>query len=59
MLSFLDFGHMKVEASALEDVNLVNIELKRHDPQMIMETHLAQYNLHKYVHEFYPQDEIF
>jgi hypothetical protein len=32
MFSLLDFGHSKVEAAALEDVKLVDIEFKRHDP---------------------------
>jgi hypothetical protein len=59
MFSLLDFGHSKVEATALEDVKLVDIEFKRHDPHKIMENHLAQYNLKKYVHENSPHDEIF
>jgi hypothetical protein len=59
MFSLLDFSHSKVEATALEDIKLVNIEFKKHDPQKIMETHLALYNLNKYVHEVSPQDEIF
>jgi hypothetical protein len=28
----LDFGHSKVEAAALEEIKLVNIEFKKHDP---------------------------
>jgi hypothetical protein len=30
--SLLDFGHSKVEAVALEEINLVNILFKKHDP---------------------------
>jgi hypothetical protein len=30
--SILDFGHAKVEDSALEDLNLVSIEYKKYDP---------------------------
>jgi hypothetical protein len=30
--SLLDFRHVKVEATALEDIKLVNIEFKKHDP---------------------------
>jgi hypothetical protein len=30
--SLLDFGHAKAEAAALEDLNLVSIEYKKHDP---------------------------
>jgi hypothetical protein len=41
MFSLLDFGHSKVEVAGLEDVKLVDIEFKRHDPQKIMENHLA------------------
>jgi hypothetical protein len=59
MFLLQDFGHSKVEVAALEDIKLVNIEFKRHDPQKIVETHLAQYNLKKYVHDISPQDEIF
>jgi hypothetical protein len=59
MFSLLDFGHSKVEVAALEDVKLVDIEFKRHDPQKIVKNHLSLYNLKKYVHENSPQDEIF
>jgi ASC-1-like (ASCH) protein len=59
MFSLLDFGNSKVEVAALEDVKLVDIEFKSHDPLKIVENHLAQYNLKKYIHENYPQDEIF
>jgi hypothetical protein len=41
MFSLLDFDHSKVEATALEDVRLVDIEFKRHDPLKIVENHLA------------------
>jgi hypothetical protein len=30
--SLLDFGHAKAEAAALEDLSLVSIECKKHDP---------------------------
>jgi hypothetical protein len=30
--SLLDFGHAKAEAAALEDLSLVSIEYKKHDP---------------------------
>jgi hypothetical protein len=57
MLSLLDFGHSKVEATALNDVNLVDIKFKRHDPHKIVENHLAQFNMKIYVHESSPCDE--
>ena len=44
---------------ALEDVKLVDIEFKCHDPHKIVEDHLTQYNLRKYVHNISPQDEVF
>jgi hypothetical protein len=59
MFSLLDFGHSKVEAATLEDIKLVNIEFKKHDPQKIVTNHLALYNLKRYEHEDSPQDEIF
>ena len=30
--SLLDFGHAKVEAATLEDLKLVHVEFKNHDP---------------------------
>jgi len=54
MFSLLGFSHSKVEAAALEDTKLVNIEFKKHDPQKIMGNHLALYNLKKYEHETSP-----
>jgi hypothetical protein len=59
MFSLLDFGHSKVEVVALEDVKLVDIELKGHDSHKIVENHLAQFNMKIYVHENSPYDEIF
>ena len=32
MFSLFDFGHSKVEVVALEEIKLVNIEFKKHDP---------------------------
>ena len=59
MFSLLDFGHSKVEVVALEDVKLVDIEFKRHNPHRIVENHLALFNMKIYVHENSPYDEIF
>jgi hypothetical protein len=59
VFSLLDFSHSKVEAAALKDIKLVNIEFKKHDPQKIMGNHMAHYNLKRYEHEDSPQDEIF
>ena len=32
MFSLLDFGLSKVEAAALDEIKLFNIEFKKHDP---------------------------
>jgi hypothetical protein len=57
--SLLYFGHSKVEAGALEDIKLVNIEFKKHDPQRLMGNHMAGCNLKKYEHEESPHDKMF
>jgi hypothetical protein len=59
MFTLIDFGHSKVEAAALEDIKLVNIEFKKHDPQKIVGNHMALSNLKRYEREDSPQDEIF
>jgi hypothetical protein len=59
MFSLLDFCHSKVEAANLEDVKLVDIKFKRQYPHKIVENHLTQYNLKRYVHGNSPHDEIF
>jgi hypothetical protein len=59
MFTLLDFGHSKVEAIALEDIELVDIEFKKHDPNKIVENHMAQFNMKRYTHENSPYDEIF
>ena len=59
MFTLLDFGHTKVEVAALEDVKLVDIEFKRQDPHKVVENHLAQYNMKRYIHKESPYDDIF
>jgi hypothetical protein len=54
MFSLLDFDHSKVEVAALEDINLINIKFKKHDPQKIVGNHMALYNLKRYEHEDSP-----
>jgi len=58
MFSLLDFGHSKVEAATLEDVKLVEIEFKRHDPHNIVEKNVYQFNMKQYMHDNSPHDEI-
>jgi hypothetical protein len=50
IFSLSDFGHAKVEASTLEDIKLVDIEYKRHDPHRVVEIHLDQFNMKRYIH---------
>jgi hypothetical protein len=59
MFSLLYFLHSKVEATTLEEIKLVNIEFKNHDPQKIVGNHMALYNLKRYEHEYSPHNEIF
>jgi len=59
MYSLLDFSHSKVEVASLEDVKLVYIKFKRHDPHKIVENHMSQCNVKRYVHENSTHDELF
>jgi hypothetical protein len=57
--SLLDFGHAKAEAAALEEMKLVDIEFKKHDPSKVVRNHLASCVLKRYEHEDSPHDKIF
>jgi hypothetical protein len=57
--SLLDFGHAKAEATALEEMKLVDIEFKKHNPSKVVSNHLASCGLKRYEHEDSPHDEIF
>ena len=57
--SLLNFGYSKVEVASLEDVKLVDIEFKIHDPYQIVEKHLSQCKMKIYMHEDSPYDDIF
>jgi hypothetical protein len=57
--SLLDFKHAKAEVAALEDLNLVSIEYKKHDPQRVVRNHLASCGLKIFEHENSPSDDIF
>jgi hypothetical protein len=59
MFTLLDFGHTKVEEATLEDIKLVDIEFKKHDPHKVVENHLAHFNMKRYIHEDSPYDDIF
>jgi hypothetical protein len=57
--SLLYFRHAKVEAAALEDIKLVHIEFKKHDPHRVVSNHLASCGLKRFEHENSPHDDIF
>jgi hypothetical protein len=57
--SLLDFEHAKAKAAALEDLSLVSIEVKKHDPQRVVSNHLAHCGLKIFEHESSPSDDIF
>jgi hypothetical protein len=49
--SILDFGHSKVEAKDLEEINLADIELKMHDPLQIISKHCSEVGWKRVIHE--------
>jgi hypothetical protein len=56
--SLLDFGHAKAKATTLEEMKLVDIEFKKHDPSKVVRNHLGSCGLKKNEHEDSPHDEI-
>jgi hypothetical protein len=56
--SLLDFGHTKADTMILEEMKLVDIEFKKHDPSKVVSNHLASCGLKRYEHEDSPHDEI-
>jgi hypothetical protein len=57
--SLLNLGHSKVEDEALEEIKLVDIENRKHDPYQLVSRHLMHYNFKDYEHEQYFYDDIF
>jgi len=57
--SLLNLSHSKVEAEALEEIKLVDIEHRKHDPYQLVRRHLMHYNLKAYEHESSVYDDIF
>jgi hypothetical protein len=49
--SLLEFGYAKAEAIALEEIKLVHIEFKKHDPHRVMSNHVASCGLKIFEHE--------
>ena len=48
-----------MEAEALEEIKMVNIEYKRHEPYQLVNKHLILCNMKSYEHEEYVYDNIF
>jgi hypothetical protein len=57
--SLLNLGHSKVEVAALEEVKLVDLEHKKHDPYQIVGSHMAHCSMKAYEHEKSPCDDMF
>jgi hypothetical protein len=57
--SLLNLGHSKVEAAALEEVKLVDLEHRKHDPYQLVGKHMAHCNMKAYEHEKSPCDDLF
>jgi hypothetical protein len=57
--SLLNLGHSKVEAEALEEIKLVDIEHRKHDPYQLVSRHLMYCNMKAYEHEKSVYDDIF
>jgi hypothetical protein len=57
--SLLYFRHAKVEAATLEDLKLVHVEFKKHDPHRVVSNHLSNCGLKRFEHENSPSDDIF
>jgi hypothetical protein len=58
-ISLQNLGHSKVEAKALEEVKLVDIKHKKHDPYQLVDKHLMHCNMKAYEHEESVYDDIF
>jgi hypothetical protein len=57
--SLLNLGHSKVEAAALEEVKLVNLKHRKHDPYQMVGNHMALCGMKAFEHEESPHDDIF
>jgi hypothetical protein len=57
--SLLDFGHAKVEAMTLEEMKLVDIKFKKHDPHKVMGNHMESCGLKIYEHKNSPHEKMF
>jgi hypothetical protein len=57
--SLLNLGHSKVEAAALEEVKLVDLEYRKHDPYQTVGNHQAHCSMKAYEQEKSPCDDVF
>jgi hypothetical protein len=57
--SLLNLGHSKVEATTLEEVKLVDLEYRKHDPYQLVGKHIAHCNMKAYEDEKSPWDNMF
>jgi hypothetical protein len=57
--SLLNLGHSKVEVASLEEVKLVDLEHRKHDPYQTVGNHMAHYGMKVYEREESPRDDIF
>jgi hypothetical protein len=57
--TLLNFAHSKVEAESLDEIKLVDIEHRKHDPYQIVSKHVAQCGLKTYEHEDSFYDDMF
>jgi hypothetical protein len=57
--TLLDFGHARVEARDLEEINMCSIDFKMHDPIKVVGNHCIQIAIKKYFHEDSTYDDIF
>jgi hypothetical protein len=57
--SFLNLSHSKVEAKALEEIKMVDIEHRKDDPYQLVRRHLMHCNMKSYEHEKFVYADIF
>jgi hypothetical protein len=55
----LNLGHSKVEVATLEEVKLVDLEHRKHDPYQTVGSHMAHCGMKAFEHEESPHDDIF
>jgi hypothetical protein len=55
----LNLDHSKVEVTVLEEVKLVHLEHRNHDPCQLVGKHMEDYNMKAYEHEKSLCDDMF